>query len=1111
MTGVDVLRQAVTTGQEALKNDAGVMTTSQTPGGKDSYSVYQAGCVSNSVSSTNIITVNNISDRGTLTNTGNNADFGIEGGVGFFVATDSADDTNYNLTNRTLTHLDNNDYLRNIDGKYLIGYKVDSANGVVSATPTAINFAGVDNVSIATQEIYIDGNVDARSKVLHGVSTDIRFSYSTSSENGGIDSMTEVIIPDSSSSGQIRIGDTFSPRVGTNPTMTTTFGGVSTSISISRQGVGAPCRDANGNIGPSSTTPPGIYGASDPNSPFQTGANGLSDGDGITIKTSNKQYSFVFNSNPEPSRGQFNSFSTLSQSINLCAKGVLSSRISSDDRLCIGLVDASGTMTFTDKVSTKNVVDAFQLKDISTSDSTRWCTLSGLAKIIKDNDYFRVGEAGQANTVALQADSPTETVSYDASTVKDVAYEASMNNSTSSSVAVTSIGGAGGGATIAINDSYAIIDITGGLSAFGSTLVNGDVLYLAGMSANDATLPDGYYVAYNVGGDGVGKCRIERSTNATAAYAGAFTGVTVRRCEHVNAVQDLNTLRITHMSHGLNVGDIVHTTGLGTVIASGGATLGTVTDGDFLVTAVDDQSFSICIQTQLAGGAANVIPSTQSFSFEKGIGMPLNDLNITALAYNAGAAQLTIASHGYANGDTISLAGIGVVADGGYDMYLSNGQYTVTVVDANNITIAPCKVHVATGSAPAFVASTSTTSTKILDATNAFNGAIETVANSSSGKPQIKIYIPNNEFVTGDKVKFSGLYGGLAVTHDGAVINEDVAYEIIQVDDGTPTGGVSTPYIIIEVDPDTPNATPAGSTFTTAAFNNVTSNVRLEKIGLLLREMNIGQELNFDATYSSTTGVNTELADDNVVKAMPIWQTNVIDSLGSIHTLKLQFIHMPNKQWGVQFICPENSDGTYDVMGTSSGVIASGTISFNSDGSFGGINGVLQSPVQISWSNGASPTSLTLNFGAEDSVINNIYSKGIKQLANPTAGMVLNDGAAPSKMVSFKPEADGTIVGTFADGKSRALWQITAGMVSSPNNLTMKSGGLFTANNATGNLTLTVFGGAAGNIVAGAYESSNVDSMKSMMRIIQNSQYIQYNMKGLSKLLSLEDTILNLM
>ena len=229
----------------------------------------------------------------------------------------------------------------------------------------------------------------------------------------------------------------------------------------------------------------------------------------------------------------------------------------------------------------------------------------------------------------------------------------------------------------------------------------------------------------------------------------------------------------------------------------------------------------------------------------------------------------------------------------------------------------------------------------------------------------------------------------------------------------------------------------------------------------------LGANLNSGQTPFAGTYAAGDIADGTIDPPHFESTFEVFDSLGASRTIAVGFVKTGPNTWAVEAYArpPESVTG-----GTATGgLLASGTIDFNGDGTVNAITGGIGAAFTLDWdaSTGADNTgTLTLDLAA-----------GLTQFANSYGvDSVTTDGVPPGDLIGLVLQNDGMLTAQFSNGRARALYQVPVATFVNPNGLTAESGDTFRTSLESGiyNLSASNAGGA-GKIVSGALESSNVD------------------------------------
>ena len=190
-------------------------------------------------------------------------------------------------------------------------------------------------------------------------------------------------------------------------------------------------------------------------------------------------------------------------------------------------------------------------------------------------------------------------------------------------------------------------------------------------------------------------------------------------------------------------------------------------------------------------------------------------------------------------------------------------------------------------------------------------------------------------------------------------------------------------------------------------------------------------------------------------------------------------------QWYAEVQAVPASD-VVSGAGLAPGQIATGIVTFNTDGSLDSAGSTLASTLNIGASSATAPgagavqwatslgvaaSPLTLNLGSSSG------SSGLTQLDNSSVvGSVNTNGAPPGNLSAISISKDGDVTATFDNGTSRVIAQVAIATFPDENGLSPVSGNAYLASPAAGNVSLKVAGtGGAGTLTSNSLEASTVD------------------------------------
>ncbi|MES1199350.1 MAG: flagellar hook protein FlgE [Pseudomonadota bacterium] len=192
----------------------------------------------------------------------------------------------------------------------------------------------------------------------------------------------------------------------------------------------------------------------------------------------------------------------------------------------------------------------------------------------------------------------------------------------------------------------------------------------------------------------------------------------------------------------------------------------------------------------------------------------------------------------------------------------------------------------------------------------------------------------------------------------------------------------------------------------------------------------------------------------------------IFDSLGAARTIAFGFLKTAPNTWQVEAYARPQTNVTGGAA--NGGLLADGTITFNTDGTVANVTGTVASAFTVNW---ATPT------GAAAQPVDLDLKTGMTQFANSFGvTSVTADGVPPGDLVGLVMEGDGFLTAQFSNGRSRALFQVPLGTFLNPNGLAADVGGAFKPTLASGLYNINApNAGGAGRIQSGALEASNVD------------------------------------
>jgi flagellar hook protein FlgE len=229
----------------------------------------------------------------------------------------------------------------------------------------------------------------------------------------------------------------------------------------------------------------------------------------------------------------------------------------------------------------------------------------------------------------------------------------------------------------------------------------------------------------------------------------------------------------------------------------------------------------------------------------------------------------------------------------------------------------------------------------------------------------------------------------------------------------------------------------------------------------------------------------------------------VFDGLGTSHTLNIAFAKLQNNTWAVEIYAQPATDITAANASLVNGQIATGTITFNGDGSLQNVSTSLTSSLAVNWTNGSVPSAVAFNFGTQGLPFGTPGATQIGKtdgLAQFDSGynvsFVNQNGAPVGQLTAISIDANGFITASYNNGETQRLYKIPLASFTDPNRLAAASGNAYAQSNGSGIVNLKQAGqSGVGSISPGALESSNVELASQLTDMIVAQRAYQANSK----------------
>jgi len=265
--------------------------------------------------------------------------------------------------------------------------------------------------------------------------------------------------------------------------------------------------------------------------------------------------------------------------------------------------------------------------------------------------------------------------------------------------------------------------------------------------------------------------------------------------------------------------------------------------------------------------------------------------------------------------------------------------------------------------------------------------------------------------------------------------------------------------------------------------------------------LQIGAGTTSPPTATANVQIDTNLNAGHAVGTTYSTPVTIYDSLGTTHILTFSFTKSATNTWSYSLFIPAT-----DLSGVgATGILAAGTLMF--DG-----NGNLTSPT----------TDITkipitgLADGASDMTFNwnilNGTTPVITQVSAPDSTTATQqDGASAGSLLDFSIGPDGTITGSFSNGKTAALGQLALASFANEEGLEAQGDTDFVPTLASGQAVLGVPGtGGRGTLAGGSLELSNVDIATEFANLIVAQRAFEANAKAVNTFDTITSDTINL-
>lgn len=227
------------------------------------------------------------------------------------------------------------------------------------------------------------------------------------------------------------------------------------------------------------------------------------------------------------------------------------------------------------------------------------------------------------------------------------------------------------------------------------------------------------------------------------------------------------------------------------------------------------------------------------------------------------------------------------------------------------------------------------------------------------------------------------------------------------------------------------------------------------------------------------------------------------DSFGTGHDFEMSFLKTGTNTWQVEIYSKVNGDIATSLPDNQ---VAFGTVVFNGDGSLRNVSAGLTNPINVTWTNGAVPSSITMDWGTAGQPFGTVgateigMTNGLSQFdSDYSVAFVDQNGAAVGTLIGVTIDEQGNVYANYNNGESQALYRLPLADFANPNGLKSVTGNVFLQTQASGIVNLREAGDSGmGSIQSGALESSNVELSEELTDMIVAQRAYQSNAKVIS-------------
>ncbi|MFE8048584.1 flagellar hook protein FlgE [Brenneria goodwinii] len=251
-------------------------------------------------------------------------------------------------------------------------------------------------------------------------------------------------------------------------------------------------------------------------------------------------------------------------------------------------------------------------------------------------------------------------------------------------------------------------------------------------------------------------------------------------------------------------------------------------------------------------------------------------------------------------------------------------------------------------------------------------------------------------------------------------------------------------------------------------------------------------EVNLNSSLSALDAADLDTTDSTTYSYTQTLTT--YDSLGNTHNIALYFVKTEDTTADTGITWQVYAQDTSDTAASLTNI---GALNFDSSGS---LTTTTELSVTTSALNGSAENTFTIDF-----------SGSTQQNSSNATNTKTQDGYAAGTLTEYTINNDGTVSGTYSNGKSQLLGQIVLASFTNTSGLQSKGDNTWAATASSGEAILGSAGtGTFGSLTSGALESSNVDLSAELVNLIVAQRNYQSNAQTIKTQDAILNTLVNL-